>query len=61
MENEGKREPGEKRYLQSASVSRAAFCGQHVCECVYVKMCVCVCVCVCTMVTEDWCRGGISF
>ena len=47
MENEGKREPGEKRYLQSASVSRAASCGQHVCECVCVNMCVCVCVCMC--------------
>ena len=46
MENEGKREPGEKRYLQSASVSHAAFCGQHVCECVCVNMCVCVYVCV---------------
>ena len=46
MENEGKREPGEKRYLQSASVSCAAFCGQHVCECVCVNMCVCVYVCV---------------
>lgn len=46
MENKGKREPGEKRYLQSASVSHAAFCGQHVCEYVCVNMCVCVHVCV---------------
>ena len=43
MENEGKREPGEKRYLRTASVSCAAFCGQHVCG----RVCVCERVCVC--------------
>ena len=47
MENEGKREPGEKRYLRTASVSvQLSVDSMCVGVCVCVNVCVCVCVCV---------------